>query len=496
MLLKKKEKENNNNNDKKEKRKFKDTVNKKYLKNGSYSSVMIVVFVAIIIVINMIAGNLPSKYTQLDISAEKLYTIGDETKAMLKDLDKDVTIYQIAQSGSEDETISNLLQRYADESEHITVEVKDPVVNPKFVSEYTTDNLSSNSLIVVCGDRNKVINYNNIYQSELDYNTYSYNTTGFDGEGQITSAIAYVTSEDLPILYTLEGHGEQELDSTIKEDVEKANMDIQSLNLLTEGSVPDDASCLLINSPTSDFSDDEKDAIITYLENGGKAMIFSDYTGTEMKNFDAILENYGVKRAEGLVFEGDSQHYAMQMPYYLVPTVESTDITSEVASSGYYILMPYAQGIQKTDDVRDTVNIESLLTTSDSAYSKTDINSGTLEKEDGDVEGPFDLGVSITESVEDGKETHIIYFSTANLLQGEVNQMVSGGNEKLVMAAFSSLVDSETTTTVSIPAKSLEVSYLTLTAYDASFWKICVIGLIPGAFLVIGFMIWLKRRKA
>ena len=93
--------ESNNNNNKKEKRKFKDSINKKYLKNGSYSSVMIVVFVAIIIVINMIAGNLPSKYTQLDISSEKLYTIGDETKAMLKDLDKDVTIYQIAQSGSE-----------------------------------------------------------------------------------------------------------------------------------------------------------------------------------------------------------------------------------------------------------------------------------------------------------------------------------------------------------------------------------------------------------
>ena len=107
MFFKKK---NGNNIDKKEKRKFKDSINKKYLKNGSYSSVMIVVFVAIIIVINMIVGNLPSKYTQLDISSEKLYTIGDETKAMLKDLDKDVTIYQIAQSGSEDETISNLLQ--------------------------------------------------------------------------------------------------------------------------------------------------------------------------------------------------------------------------------------------------------------------------------------------------------------------------------------------------------------------------------------------------
>lgn len=488
--------ENNNNSSKKQRKKFKDTINKKYLKNGSYSSIMIVVFAAIIIVINMIVGNLPSKYTQLDISSEKLYTIGDETKAMLKDLDKDVIIYQIAQSGSEDETISNLLQRYADESDHITVEQKDPVVNPKFISEYTSDNLSSNSLIIVCGDRNKVVNYNNIYESSLDYNTYSYKTTGFDGEGQITSAIAYVTSENLPVMYTLEGHGEQDLDSTVKEDIEKANMEIKSLNLLTEGSVSEDASCLLIDAPTTDISEDEKTALIEYLENGGKAMIFSDYTGQEMPNFDAVLENYGVNRVDGLVFEGDSQHYAAQMPYYLVPTINSTDITSDLVSSGYYILMPYAQGIQKSEDVRDTVTIESLLTTSDSAYSKTDVNSGTLSKEDGDVDGPFDLGVSITETVDTDKETHIIYYSTSNLLQSQVNQMVSGGNEKLVMASLSALVDTEDSTTVSIPSKSLEVSYLTLTAYDASFWKICVIGLIPGAFLLVGFMIWLKRRKA
>ena len=110
----------------------------------------------------------------------------------------------------------------------------------------------------------------------MDYQTYSSQTTGFDGEGQITSAIGYVTSEDLPILYTLEGHGEKEMDSTIKEDIEKANMDIQSLNLLTEGSVPDDADCLFIDSPSTDISEDEKTAIIDYLENGGKAMIFSD----------------------------------------------------------------------------------------------------------------------------------------------------------------------------------------------------------------------------
>ena len=471
-------------------------LNKKYLRNGSYSTLLIVIFVAIVVVINMIVGKLPSKYTQIDISDQQLYSIGDETKKVLNNLDKDVTIYQIAQSGSEDETISNLLQKYADESKHVKVELKDPVVSPKFVSEYTSDQVSSNSLIVVCGDRNKVVNYNDMYESTMDYNTYNYQTTGFDGEGQITSAIAYVTTENLPVLYTLEGHGEKELDSTIKEDIEKANMEIKTLNLISEGSVPDDAACLLIDSPSSDISEDEKTALLDYLENGGKAMVFSDYTESTLTNFAAVLENYGVKAADGIVFEGDNQHYGMQMPYYLLPTVNSTDASSETASSGYYIIMPYAQGIQKLDDVRDTVTVEDILTTSDSAYSKTNLQSETLEKEDGDEEGPFALGVSIKEDVEDGKKTQIIYYSSSYIMDSQMNQLVSGGNEKLVTESLNSMVSTEETTTVSIPSKSLEVSYLTISDYDASFWKICTIGLIPGIFLVAGFVIWFKRRKA
>ena len=494
--MKLKEKMKNKNHNKFDKKKLIGTISKKHIKNGSYTMVMFVIFIAVVIVINMIVSTIPSKYSEIDISSQKLYSIGDETKKMLKDLEKDVTIYQIAQSGSEDENISNLLKKYEDESKHIKVEQKDPVVNPKFVSQYTSDDLSANSLIVVCGDRNKVIDYNNMYETSIDYQTYSSQTTGFDGEGQITSAIGYVTSENLPVLYTVEGHGEKDMDSSIKEDIEKANMDIKSLNLLTEGNVPDDADCLFIDSPSTDFSSDEKDAIIEYLENGGKAMIFSDYTTEDMPNFDAILENYGVQRTEGVVFEGDKQHYAMQMPYYLVPTINSTDASSETASAGYYVLAPYAQGIKQLDDVRDTVKIESILTTSDQAYSKTDLNSNTIEKEDGDVEGPFDLGVSITESLDDDKETQIVYYSTSNLMDSQTNQMVSGGNEKLIMESLKWMTDTEESASVSIPSKSLEVSYLTITDYDAAFWKICTIALIPGIFLVIGFVVWIKRRKA
>ena len=477
------------------KEKIKGSFNIKYIKNGSYSMAVSAIFIVIVVVINLIINTVPSKYSEIDVSDQKLFSIGKQTEKFLKNLDKDVTIYQVAASGSEDETIKKLLQKYEETSDHIKAEQKDPVVNPKFTSEYTDKQVTSNSLIVTCGDRSKIVDYNDIYESSVDYTTYSYTTTGFDGEGQITSAISYVTSENLPVLYTLDGHGEKALDPTIQEDIEKANIEIRTLNLLTEETVPEDAACLLINSPASDISEDEKNAVLTYLENGGKAMIFSDYTEESMDNFDAVLKNYGVERTEGIVIEGDSQHYA-QMPYYLVPTVNSTDAVSDFASKGYYVLMPYAQGIKKTDDVRDTVTINSLLTTSDSAYSKVDVNSGTIEKTDDDIDGPFDLGVSITETLDDDKETQIVYYTSSNLMDSQINQMVSGGNEQMIMSSLSWMCSSDETSTISVPSKNLQISYLTLTAYDVSFWKIMVMGIIPVVFLVMGFMVWLKRRKA
>ena len=484
------------NKDQNEKKYIKKGINKKTLKNGSYSVVLSVIFVVIIVVVNLIVDAFPSTYTELDVSDQQLFSIGDQTKDFLKELDKDVTIYQIAQSGSEDEVVSKLLQKYEEASDHIKVEKKDPVVNPKFTSEYTDEEVSSNSLIVVCGDRSKIVDYNNIYESSMDYTTYSYTTSGFDGEGQITSAISYVTSDNLPVLYTLDGHGEKSLDSTLQEDIEKANIEIKSLNLLTEESVPEDADCLMINSPSTDISEDERDAIIEYLENGGKAMIFSDYTEESMDNFDAVLENYGVERVDGIVIEGDAQHYAMQMPYYLLPDVSSAEAVSDFSSQGYFVLAPYAQGIRQLDNVRDTLTIESLLTTSDEAYSKTDLNTETLEKTDEDIDGPFDIGVSITEEVDDDKTTQIVYYSTANLMDSQINQMVAGGNEQMITESLNWMCSTDEASTISIPSKSLEVSYLTVTAYDAAYWKICVMGLIPVVFLVVGFVVWLKRRKA
>lgn len=471
--------------------------NKKNLKHGSYSMGAITIFIAIIVVLNLVLQEVPSKYREIDLSTQKLYSIGDQTKKVLKKLDKDVEIYYIAQSGSESSDIQKLLEKYEEGSDHIKVEQKDPAVNPKFVSQYTSDGVSNNSVIVVCGDKNKVIDNNSLYETTVNYQTYSNEVTGFDGEGQITSAINYVTSDSMPVMYTLEGHDEATMSDTLKDTIQKANIDIQSLNLLTMDSVPDDADILFIFVPAKDISEDEASKIISYLENGGKALIVSNYSSEEMPNFASVLENYGVKTADGIVLEGDTNHYISQNPSYLLPNIESNDITSSLSSGSRYILMPLAQGIVKSDNYRDSLEITDILTTSDGSYSKVNVEDmQTMEKESDDIDGPFAVGVSITENLDDEKETQIVYYSSEALFNDQMNTMVSGANYELISASVNWMCESEEdSNTISIASKSYDTSTLTIPAADASFWSIFVTAVVPVVILVIGGGIWMKRRK-
>ena len=112
-----------------------------------------------------------------------------------------------------------------------------------------------------------------------------------------------MTSDTLPKLYTLTGHDEASLSDTLTSQIEKENIDIEELNLVTSESVPDDADCLMINGPQKDITADEKDRILSYMENGGHVLIFTDYTETDMPNLAELLNNYGLSTSAGLIFE-------------------------------------------------------------------------------------------------------------------------------------------------------------------------------------------------
>ncbi len=463
--------------------------NKIALRGGTYSLVITGIVLAILIVVNVFASALPASATRYDISASKLYSITSNTKVVVNALQQDVTIYWIVQSGEEDAVIETLLSKYESLSDHITVVKKNPDVYPTFAQQYTDETVDNNSLIVESGDRSRFVSYNDIYVQEADVYSYSY-TTSFDGEGAITSAIDYVVSEELPQVYVLEGHGETELPSTITDQIEKANMETTALSLLTVDEVPEDADCVLIYAPSSDISTEEKDMLSSYVKNGGKLLVMAGpVADSDLDNLYALLSDYGVSKVDGIVVEGDREHYAFQTPYVLLPELSDNEITSPLKEESYYALLPISLGLTISGDTTEGT-VESLLSTTSEAFSKTaGYELATYEKEDGDIDGPFSLAVSIT----DNGGGQIVWFSSSAFLDDMYNAYSSGANGDLAMNALSALIGEREA--IAIRSKSLNYNYLTISESTASLLKVLMIGVFPIAYLAIGICVVVGRRR-
>lgn len=467
------------------------SVSVKNLSFSAYSTGMIALAIAVVAAANLVIGEMPSSWTAIDLTSEKLYSLTDQTKEFVNNMQEDVTIYVIVNEDNQDTTLGQTLQRYDDLSDHITVEYVDPTVNPRFHTQYTDSAISINSLIVVSDKRNRVIDYSDIYESSFDYSTYTSTTTGYDGEGQITSALDYVLSDDLPKVYLTEGHGEYSLSSSFTDALTKENVEYETINLMDYDTVPEDTACLIINGPQSDLSADDADKVISYLESGGKVILITGYTGSEMPNRDALLEYMGMSVADGLVVEQD-QNYYYRSPYYLLPDVSADTYTSGIYGN-YYIFAPYSQGILIADEEAEGMTYTTFLSTSESAYSKVDItNMENFEKSEGDIDGPFGVGVEAVKALEEGEATMAVY-SCDQLFTDDANVMVSGANQMMFVNTVGGFVDHEVS--VSIPVKSYQVSYLTVNQSDAVLIGLVTTIVLPVGCLAAGFVIWFRRRK-
>lgn len=470
-----------------QKRRF--SVSSKSFAIGAYSSATIVAMLVLTVIVNMIAAQLPASIANIDVTKEKLYSITDDTKELVKQLEEDVTIYVLSNKKSQDETVAQTLQNYEDLSNHIKIEYKDPVKYPNFYTEYTDSALTQNSLIVVSEKRSKTIDYYSLYETEMDYTTYSTTTTGYDAEGQITSAISYVTNENIPKVYVIEGHEEMTLDATFQSALEKENVETETINLLQYESIPEDAQAIMILAPISDFSSDDADKVIAYLEKGGKALITTGMTDKDMTNFKRVLAFYNVTLHDGMIVEGDANHY-YQNPFYLLPDVASDTLTSGIYGSKY-IFAPYAQAMTVTE--AEDISVTALLTTTDSSFNKSDLNNlESVDKAEGDLEGPFNLGMVLEKQTGETTSTAVMFSSEA-LFTASASEMVSGANLQLFSNVLSAYADHEVT--VSIPVKSLERGSLTVTQSSFMLVALITVIIIPVGMLVAGFVIWFRRRR-
>lgn len=467
------------------------SVSVKNFSMGAYSSMTVAIVCVIVVFVNLIVTKLPTKYTNIDVTANQLYTISEQSIELLEGLEEDVTIYVLTAEDSADTTVAQTLKNYEEYSDRVTVTYIDPLINPQFATQYGQSGMTQNSIIVETDKRYKVISYNDLYESEFDYSTYQQNVTGYDGEGMITSAIDYCISENMPKIYMIAGHNEYSLDDGFVDVIEKENIAYETISLLEYEEVPEDAECVIIHAPETDFSVDDKDKIIRYLNKGGKAIVTTEYSGANLPNFDALLAEFGLEMQPGYVVENDADYY-YQIPTYLLPNIEVATETSGLTGNYSYVFVPFAQGIAISEEMED-VSYTKLLTGSEQSIVKTNVQTAqTYEKEEGDVDGPICVGVKAVKPMESSEAT-LYVFSSAQMFTDNADSVVSGNNKVLFSNIMGTIANHEVT--VSVPVKSYEVESLMATSADANIFMLLCVVIIPFGLLITGVLVWNKRRK-
>lgn len=472
------------------------SVSVKNLKMGAYSTGAIVVFTAVIVFINLLVGKIPERYTIFDVTENQMYSITEDSKTMLKALDKDVDILVYSTEANFDDSIEELLRRYSGETSHVKVSFVDPVTNPQFYKDYSETAFASGSIVVASGDKSRIITQDEIYLYEytMNYQTYSYdrNLTGIDAEGQLTSAIAYVTSDESHVVYFTKGHGEEAYEESFTDLITKANVTYADLTLLTESEVPADAECLIINAPANDFNTEDIDKLSKYMDNGGNVILSLSATGEATPLLYDFLNKYGIEATHSLVADASKSNH-LQSAFFMLPNVASSDYTASVYND-YYIFTPYSLEMKVSEELPEGVTAESLLFTSEDAYSKDLANSVTGDaKEDGDKEGCFDVAAVATKDNGNGTTGKLFVAGSAYLFTESASTMVSGGNTRLFTDILSKFINIDNN--ISIPVKTYEVEFLTLTEAAIRLWRNITIFIIPSIILIIGIIVWIRRRR-
>lgn len=464
-------------------------------RSGLLSTAMLAAVLVLAVLLNLLVRAIPAKYTEFDLSEAKMYTLSDSTKTLVEGLEKDVHIYYLCETGSEDAIITKLLDHYAAESGHLSWEQKDPTRYPTFAAKYGAENVSSGSLIVTCGENSTVLDAADLYEYDYtDYYTTGSASVTFGGEKQITSAIYKLTAAGQSHAYYTTNHGEQTLTDSLIDALDAQNIDAQPLDLLTS-TIPEDCDLLIINVPAQDFASagalvDEMSLLRNYLSAGGKVLLTTD-TYYNTPNLDAVMAEFGLTRAEGLVVEGDSGHFMNGYPYYLLPDYTSpTETTAlEGVDTSRHVLLQMAQGITLTET--ENVTAEALLTTSDAAYSKAaGYEMTTVEKEDGDTDGPFTLAAYARNTA---TEAEVIWINCGNMDNESAYQVVPG-NCTFLQGCASSLAGQ--VGSVLIDSKALEAAPISVSSAQAAVLGLVFILILPAALLAAGaVMVILRRRK-
>jgi len=265
------------------------------------------------------------------------------------------------------------------------------------------------------------------------------------------------------------------------------NIDVTSMDLLKQGDI------LIIAAPQTDLSEDERVAIKTFLENDGYMIYMTDATCPELPAFESLLDLYGIKVDHTLVVEGNENYY-YRSPVYLVPDIETHDVTAGLTANEQVAVLPYATSLTLPTVTKNDIETSVLLTTSKNAFGRVDLESAETEKEEGDLDGPLNVALALRRVDSNGEDDglKIVVFGASGFVTSSSFYSISGNTDLLLGAVRWMNGESDT---VTIVGKNLMSNSLRFNS-TAEMYAMAAIAVIvvPVLVLAAGLVVWLRRR--
>ena len=497
--MKKKDKEGQTSDKEK---KYELSENKKENKKNWFVSGIVTALIVIILVDLYILANIGFEKVILpeyDFTENKVYTLSEETKSKIKNIEDEVIITFINYENTD--SVVKLAEKYVLLNNKIIIEKIDNLESRKdLMEEYSLDTTSQ--LIIINSGENETI------LSDYDLYTYDYSTyeTIDTSEESITNAIVDVTTKNKPKVYFMSNHAEYEVESyfyILMDSMEKDANEVATLDILTTGSVPEDCDTLVITTLAEDITVLEKDEIIEYINKGGEILLLvgPNITGKELTNFQEVLNQYGITIEEGVIFEGSTSNMLYGYPDFIIEKLQNSSLTENL-NMNISVCLADAASIKFNEEKQEELNVEyeELVYTSKEAFRRTDLLINTSERTDLDSEtGEFIVGGIVNKTINENNSSKLIiwgnelFVSDMQVKLNEYDYYIAElyNNEDAVLNSIAYLNEREDTITI---RKSYDSVTYTATQLQHNI-IMAIIFITPVVIIIVGIIVWQVRRR-
>ncbi len=481
--------------------------NSRKFKYGSFSMLFAIIFIAIVIVINLVVESVTERFSLTqDITPDGLYTISETTQTMIKDLTDNVTIYVMmteenAEANAGYQDANEVLKRMVSYSgSMMSIEYVDLTTNPSFRNNFSDpDSVIPGSIVMQSSKRDIVIDINDLYSSSYDFQTGESYTSGYQADQKFASSLHYVTTEEIPNVAFITGHGEITNNDSFNNIFTSNSYSVSEIELLNED-IPEDIDILVLYAPTSDFSEEEIIKLNEFLTRPvSNNLIVMNYPEmSSLERLNRYFAEWGVEAGSNIIIDNERAYGSD--PTNIVAELVSHEVTDEIINSGVAnVVVPFATNLNvlyEQDGYRTT---SILMQSSDASYGKDFSTGETIDditQQADDATGPFPLMVLTTDYqyVNNESTTHnVLFMATANTVSPSLIDDASFQNASLITSALGYMNPS--VDAVIVEPVEFSSSVLNLVGSSAITIFILFAIVLPVCFIGLGIFVFIRRKN-